>query len=129
MRGRAGGAALTSSNSSTRSNRAAEPAPVETPAVRVTSMGLFSAYDGNEVSADAAYKGEQLSVTGRITGIDKDFTDSIIVKLQTPNQFMNVMAYGVAPEAAGAPRKSQQITMTCRGDGRIMGSRVLRDCK
>lgn len=114
---------------STEAPRPAEPTPVETPAVSVTSMELFSAYDGNEVSADATYKGKQLSVTGRITGIDKDFTDNIIVKLQTPNQFMNVMAYGVAPEAAGALRKGQQITLTCRGDGRIMGSPVLRDCR
>ena len=113
----------------TEAARPVRPAPVEVPAVSVTSMELFSAYDGNEVSADAAYKGKQLNVTGRITGIDKDFADNIIVKLQTPNQFMSVMAYGMAAEAAGALRKGQQITLTCRGDGRIVGSPVLRDCR
>jgi len=111
--------------------RAPEPKPepvVESP-VNVTAMELFSAYDANEVAADASYKGKTLNVTGKVAGIDKDFTDTVIVKLRTPNQFMDVMAYGVAPDVAGSLRKGQPLTLTCRGEGLVMGSPVLRRCR
>jgi hypothetical protein len=106
-----------------------KPEPVVEAAVSVTAVELFSAYDANEVAADAAYKGKTLKVTGKVAGIDKDFTDTVIVKLQTPNQFMDVMAYGVPSATAASLRKGQSISLTCRGEGRVMGSPVLRQCR
>jgi hypothetical protein len=106
-----------------------KPEPVAEAPVSVTAMELFSAYDANEVAADTAYKGKTLRVSGKVAGIDKDFTDTVIVKLQTSNQFMDVMAYDVAPDVAGNLRKGQALTLTCRGEGRVMGSPVLRRCK
>lgn len=108
---------------------AGEPKLAEEPSVRVTAMELFSAYDANEVAADAAYKGRRLQVVGEVAGIDKDFTNKVIVRLQTPNPFMSVMAYGVAPATAASLRKGQSISLTCRGDGLLMGSPVLRGCE
>lgn len=67
-------------------------------------------------------------VRGKV-GIDEDFTDTVIVKLQTPNHFMDVMAYDVAPEVAGSLREGQALTLTCCGEGRVMGSPVLRRCR
>lgn len=106
-----------------------KPEPVAEAPVSVTAMELFSAYDANEVAADTAYKGKTLKVSGKVAGIDKDFTDTVIVKLQTSNQFMDVMAYDVAPDVAGSLRKGQALTLTCRGEGRVMGSPVLRRCR
>lgn len=48
----------------------------------------FKAYEENEVATDENMKGKLISVNGVVQSIDKDFTDSIIIGLQTDNQFM-----------------------------------------
>jgi hypothetical protein len=49
---------------------------------------LFKAYEENEVATDENMKGKLISVNGVVQSIDKDFTDSIIIGLQTDNQFI-----------------------------------------
>jgi hypothetical protein len=113
------------------SSEPAKAAPkARTPELEVTSAKLFEDYHANEVSGDAKYKGKILAVTGKITGIDKDFMDNIIVKLSTPNQFMNVMAELDSSEAAmaGELSKGQSIRLVCKGRGMVVGSPSLGDC-
>ncbi|AOK03317.1 tRNA_anti-like [Burkholderia pseudomallei] len=114
---------------STASNSVSEASkPVEK--VSVTAGALFTAYEKNEVAADQKYKGKALSVSGTIQSIDKDAFDNIVVKLRSSNEFMPVNAYlSKEHEALAASlEKGKKVTWTCEGDGRLIGSPMLRDC-
>lgn len=106
------------------------PLPMDQPTVQVEAVELWRAYQANEVSADSRFKDRKLFVTGDIHSITKDAFDSVIVSLQSPNQFMPSRAY-LASGSVGAAeylRRGQGVKMTCTGGGMIMGSPVLRDC-
>ena len=116
------------SDSSSREGGATQNAGVS--ALPVSARQLFDDYDANEVSADRKYKGAILSVTGTVQSIDKDFLDNVVVRLETTNQFMGVNAYLLESEidSAGALKKGQSVSLTCKGEGRVAGSPVLREC-
>ena len=103
------------------------PAPV---AVAVTAGALYDAYDSNEVAADQKYKGKLLAISGTVQSIDKDVLDNIIVTLKTKNEFMAVRAYlnKEHEPLAASLGKGQKISWTCTGDGKMIGSPVIRDC-
>ena len=111
--------------------RTADPSPVDEAPVAVTAMDLFPPALRRQRGCcrRVPTRGKTLKVAGKVAGIDKDFTDTVIVKLQTSNPFMSVMAYGVEPATAASLRKGQSLSLTCRGDGRAMGSPVLRSCR
>lgn len=69
-------------------------------------------------------------MVGVIDSITKDFSDSIIVSLRAPNQFMPSMAYlgSSSSGQAGQLQKGQGITLLCTGGGMMMGRPVLREC-
>ncbi|WGS47078.1 OB-fold putative lipoprotein [Burkholderia sp. JSH-S8] len=118
-----------SASNPTSSNSASEASkPIEK--VSVTAGALFTAYEKNEVAADQKYKGKTLSVSGTIQSIDKDAFDNIVVKLRSSNEFMPVNAYlSKEHEALAASlEKGNKVTWTCAGDGRLIGSPMLRDC-
>lgn len=112
-----------STSSTTRSSRSG-------PAVTVGAAQLWTDYQNNEVAADEKYKGRLLLVTGTIASIDKDAFDNMVVRLQSPNQFMNVHAKLEDSEKSEAARlsKGQKVTVKCEGGGMIIGSPMLRDC-
>jgi hypothetical protein len=109
------------------SNRTASA--TETP-VTISAMGLYRAYQANEVSADDFYKGRLLSVSGRVSGINKDFSDSIYVELETANEFESVRAHLSDGQAANASAlfKGASVTVLCHGAGMVLGSPELKDC-
>lgn len=102
-------------------------APVEM--LEVTTQQLLAAYEANEVAADAQYKNKALAVSGRVAGINKDFTDSIYVELDTGEMFQNVHARGIADDVAINLQKGQQVTLECTGNGFVMVSPQLKDCR
>jgi hypothetical protein len=116
------------------SSQASVPSPVETEpaeiAVNVNALQLWSDYQANEVAADARYKGKALWVRGMVVNIRKDFTDSVVVELGTPNEFERVEAYLKDSETdkAAALSKGDPIIVLCRGKGMVVGSPMLSDC-
>lgn len=100
----------------------------QAPAKSVTARKLFADYQANEVSADNAYKGKALAVTGTVDSINKDITDDVYVSLSTSNEFMSVHARGLPKDVAAGLAKGQQITVVCKGAGMIMSSPMLDDC-
>ena len=106
------------------------PAPAAPVAVTVTAGTLYDAYDSNEVAADQKYKGQLLAVSGTVQSIDKDVFNNIIVSLKTKNEFMAVRAYlnKEHEPLAASLGKGQKISWTCTGDGKMVGSPVIRDC-
>jgi putative nucleic acid binding protein len=99
-------------------------------AIQVTNDTLWREYDANEVAADNKYKGKVLAVSGTVASIDKDFMDNIVVHLLSPNEFMNTSATMQKSEAgqAAALSKGQHVKVVCEGNGRVVGSPVLKDC-
>jgi predicted nucleic acid-binding Zn ribbon protein len=106
-------------------------AAVEEPAIQVDLPKLRADYEANEVAADGIYKGKQLAVTGVVGSIDKDFTDDVVLRLGSANQFRSTNAYMQKSEAnaAAALSKGDSVTVVCKGGGYVIGSPVLRSCR
>lgn len=122
-----------SAGQATQPTQPATPAPAARPqpsAISVTNQKLWNDYEANEVSADNAYKGKRLRVTGTVASITKDFMDDIVIHLASPNEFMNTMATMAKSESATAAgmRKGNKVTVLCEGNGRIIGTPALGDC-
>ncbi|MCZ2896360.1 OB-fold putative lipoprotein [Burkholderia thailandensis] len=113
-----------SSETSHVTKKAAEPA------LSVTASQLFAAYEKNEVAADQQYKGKSLLVSGTVQSIDKDAFDNIVIQLRTSNEFMPVHAYLASGNEAVAASldKGQKVKWVCEGEGRLIGSPMLREC-
>lgn len=111
---------------------AAEPPALgaKSPALPVAAAELFDRYQANEVAADELFKGRAVLVTGTVAGVEKDFTDGIVIRLATSNQFMPVDAAVVSSQKAAAARTSRgdEVTLRCVGRGMIMGRPQLDGC-
>lgn len=100
-------------------------------AIEVSSLQLSKDYENNEIAADKKYKGNLLQVTGKVQGIDSDFSNDAVVLLNANNQFMSVRATGdeAFNEYAATLSKGKSITLLCRGNGEVIGSASLKDCQ
>jgi hypothetical protein len=106
-----------------------ESAPPAPAAIQISARDLFAAYDANEVAADGQYKGKQLEVTGAVESINKDFTDGVYVALEGGEMFDTLQAHDLDAQQAAALSKGQNVTLLCEGNGMVMGSPMLKDCK
>ena len=111
-------------------------APVETttPApttIELTAQELYSAYEANQVAADAKYEDKTLIVTGVVDSIGKDILDTPYVTLTSSGAFA---VWGVQcmfddehePELAKLT-KGQMVTVQGKCDGYLLNV-LLRDC-
>jgi len=107
-----------------------DSSPARGPAQNVSAERLFLDYQRNEVSADSMYKGRTLAVTGTVSSINKDFTDSVYLMLETSNEFMGIHANlrGSEVSKASTLSKGSIVTVVCEGNGMIVGSPMLKDC-
>jgi hypothetical protein len=96
--------------------------------MKVTADELTEAYEKNEVSADEKYKGKKIEITGVIERIDSGFNDEPQIVLKAKN-FIGVRCEGLSKKDAGKLEKGSEITLVCKGDGEIIGSPQLKDCK
>jgi hypothetical protein len=110
-------------------SQAGQPA-APTRGLPVSATDLFAAYQANEVAADNRYKATNLLVTGDVDGIQKDAFGNVIVLLGTSNPFLPVHARVRNSEAqqAATLSKGMTVTVSCVGDGMILGSPVAKDC-
>lgn len=129
------GGGSNSSSSSTPQAAAAEPEPQAAPRqvappIEIAANALFRAYKDNEVSADDAYKGKRLLVTGHVASIDKDMFDHIIVRLASGSMFQTVDATMMPSEKSQAAglHKGTAVSVLCTGNGKVMDPQ-LDDCE
>lgn len=118
------------SNTSTSSESTPAVAAPAKEVYKTTANALFKDYDDNEVAADEKMKGKTIEVSGTVQSIDKDFTDSIIVRLKTSNEFLPAMM-GIQDSeksTALALKKGQKVVITCERMTRVMGAPSGRDC-
>jgi len=115
-----------------------DPSPAATkaaaekkPDVTVGIAQLLKDYKGNEVRADATYKGKRVRVTGTVDDIKKDIMDSIYVTIGTGAQFEIPQAQcyfddDFAKKAASLEH-GQKITVDCDAAGLMMNVQM-KDC-
>ena len=96
--------------------------------IEITARQLYAAYDANEVSADAKYRGRLLEITGIITKIGKDAFGNPYVEIATQNEFSGVVAAFDSVDAVISLKKGYKLVARCRGAGMALGSPALDDC-
>ena len=104
--------------------------PNSAPAIKVSAVQLYRAYQRNEVSADSTYKDRLLEVNGTVESIDKNVMDDVVLRLATGDMISNVDATLKSSEesTAGQLEKRQQVTLLCKGAGMVIGSPQLNEC-
>jgi tRNA_anti-like len=116
--------------SSSRSEATGSVATAKESAAHVSATLLYDQYRANEVNADDYYRDRLVAVSGKVAGINKYFSDSTYVELETSNEFESVQAHlanGQA-EKASALYKGASVVVVCRGAGMFVGSPELIDC-
>lgn len=109
------------------------PQVTEPSAIPVTAAKLSSAYEDNEVAADAQYKGEIVDVTGVVETIAKDIFDTPYVVLRDGGKWSvwNIQCmFSVKDELTLAQlSKGQVITVRGKCDGYGRPNVIARNCK
>lgn len=102
-----------------------------TPPIEVSATELAKAYDANEAAAQQRFGARPIRVTGVVQGVDLDFMDNPVVRIEGVNQFLAVSAHFDKETGAGtaALSKGQQITVTCAKVSEVIGAPQLRDCR
>lgn len=91
---------------------------------RTTAIALMKMYDENEVAADEKIGGRKVEVKGIVQSIDKDFSGSVVVLLQSGNEFMPAR-FGMEEtekNKAASLRKGQTVSILCEKMMFFMGS-------
>ena len=98
----------------------------------MTSDELQASYHQNEVRADAFLKGKRIGVTGTVDSINKDFVDKPYLLLEGgDNMFMQTHAEFTSDHLSELSdlQKGQDVRMSCRVRGMVLGSVILNDCQ
>ncbi|EFK5232094.1 hypothetical protein G6K22_004824, partial [Escherichia coli] len=82
---------------------------------RTTAKALAELYDANEVAADDKIGGRKVEITGTVQEVAKNFTNNVIVRLESGNRFLPVMLSMEDSEKSKASKlkKGQKIVVTC----------------
>ncbi|EOT5931765.1 hypothetical protein ACK6FX_004776, partial [Escherichia coli] len=82
---------------------------------RTTAKALAELYDANEVAADNEIGGRKVEITGTVQEIAKNFTNDVIVRLESGNRLLPVMLSMEDSEKPKASKlkKGQKIVVTC----------------
>lgn len=113
----------------TPSSPADSAATEQQPAVQVSAVDLYAAYEANGIAADAVYKDKIVEVSGTVGNVDKDILDHMYVTLKTRNIIGSVQCMLEDSEMATAMTLSEgnQITVVGRVSGKL-GNVLLREC-
>lgn len=99
----------------------------------VTSVGstrLWQENDANEVAADNRYKGKQVRVTGRVSGVEKNMMGAAVLSLISGNPIFQTRATLTPDETprAAALAKGDTVVIQCTGAGTMMRMPDLDHC-
>jgi len=97
--------------------------------ISITSVKLYEEYKTNEIRADTQYKGKNLSVTGPILNIAKDYMDQYYVELTGDGYFSNIRVFFRSSELSklGNLSKGQRITIIGTCDGTSLGDIYIKN--
>ncbi len=101
-------------------------------AIKVTALKIVADYKDNEVSADIAYKGKLIDVTGTVDTIGKDIIDTPYIALSdgNPYSFERVQCMFTKEQETelSTVSKGQSITLQGRVSGKL-GNVIVRECR
>lgn len=112
-------------------DNSSEPAPKKAESVySTTAKQLAALYEENEVAADDKIGGRPVAVKGVVKSIDKDFTNSVVIHMESSNTFMPVSLRMSDTEKSRAAKlkKGETITITCKRMAFVIGSPSGSDC-
>ncbi|MCX5952459.1 MAG: hypothetical protein NTZ40_02960 [Cyanobacteria bacterium] len=101
----------------------------EAAAFTTTADQLYSEYDANQVSADTKYKGKIVVITGPISDIGKDVTDTAYVIIGGTGLLNGAQCMFPKGQESllGSLSKGQQVSAKGEVSGKI-GNVLLRNC-
>lgn len=109
-----------------------KPPPPASETKDVNIATLLAEYKNNEVRADGEFKGPRIRVTGIVSGIKQDLTNSIYVTIGTGRQFETPEVQCFFSEEnrtrAAALNRGQKITVTGNVWGLMMNV-IVKDCE
>jgi hypothetical protein len=113
--------------------KSAASSTTEVPAKTVmngTAQEFFDAYERNEVETDLRLRGKIIQISGIVQSVDKDVFDSMLVRLQTKNQFMAATVKPIKQDVGkiAALRRGQAVSFRCQRIKRWVGSPWADDC-
>jgi hypothetical protein len=99
------------------------------PEATLQASELFRAYENNEVSADALYKGKIILVSGLVNDIGKDIIGDPYVTLSTGNSIWTVQCMFSSKQEGelAALRKGQSVSIKGECNGKLINV-LLRKC-
>lgn len=99
-------------------------------AISISAVDLHAAYHANEVAADERYKGKVLLIAGRISSINKDAFDNMVISLDTKQMLQEIHATmkDEAKASVASLAKGQVVGLQCIGAGMVLGSPAVNDC-
>lgn len=111
---------------------------VESPAetnidIETTAEKMANTYEANEVNADNIYKDRVIKITGTVDSIDSNFSDEAIVRLSSGDEY----SFTTVDTSGNTEFHNQainlnignRVTFICIGNGEIIGSPQLTDCR
>ncbi len=110
--------------------KAQEAVEAESDAVDVTAEVLWFAYSENEAAAQQNFGNIPLRITGKIDGVQLDFSDKPFVTLETGNMFQSVhLQFANASDPAITElRKGDEVTAVCTSVSEVVGTPVAKGC-
>jgi hypothetical protein len=99
-------------------------------AIKVTANQLFEAYQANEMAAQQRFGDQAIEVSGRIAGVELDFSDDPVIRLATSNQFMSVSVYltDENKNLAASYNKGDNVSFLCEDVSEVISMPQLKDC-
>ncbi|MDB5002105.1 MAG: hypothetical protein JWQ34_330 [Mucilaginibacter sp.] len=95
--------------------------------LRTTAEKLYTDYDANEVSADEIYKGKTIAVSGKITKIAKDITDTPYITLDV-SEFGEIQCRFEDTKHLKTLSKGDYVTVIGKCAGKMSVVVILSDC-
>lgn len=97
-----------------------------------TAKDIQCEYERNEVSADAGFKGQWVSITARVDKISKSFTDEpyLVLKADCGNMFMRPQAHMNDGQIQwlSSLNENDKISLRCKVGGMMVGSVMFKNC-
>ena len=97
----------------------------------LTAAELWALYNVDNGKADARFKNKDVSVTGTVADVRRNFSGDYTVRLATGDALETVRATIVSHDDTGRdlPTRGQVVSLHCMGRGKLIGSPVLDTCK
>lgn len=108
------------------------PPEPQRPTLKISATTLYVLYEKNEVAANKRIGNAILVITGRVSSIDEDFTNTPVLKLaadeSNPYNTVDARLDEGQRDAAASLEKGQQVTLVCDSVKRVIGDPVAYGC-